>query len=423
MKMTNPYSKTIKLGAFVFAVGFVFAISPHQVHAANWLSVDAHYVGNAWLNGFYDYNGPTKVPASPAILLHADGNFDGGTTFYVDCDNDGNYEQTIGGQYNNGFYLNNSQRAIEWYNGFQLDRHSWMTPGQWPWGTYENQYWYQAQTSCPFTTPGIKTVGLKATRGGMEATGGLTNRNPFQERNFNFQVEFPSNGDYKPPINDQNSGFFNPGTPAPANIDLLIGMREEDKRYQSDYYAGFDSQYFSYTVDCEEDGQFDDYTGSSNNGANGNPAFHGYPPVWTGGTFADNICRITVPGRHMVSLKIIAPNGQPYVVSKEIFVISSEPFKVSVYPVGQKEGDTKYYFQESQSVSLSFKITGLTPINTGSYNSTIECGNGQTMAGPGGNGRNYPNGVLLAENVGACSYSPGVYTAKVKFQEKDRKST
>lgn len=412
--MTNIQYNFIKFGLILFAVSLISVISSAQAHAANWLSVDAHYVGNAYLNGFWDSNGPTKVPASPSILLHGNANFDGGTTFYVDCDNDGNYEQTIGGRYNNGFQLNNSQRAVEWFNGYQYDRHSWNTP---PWG--ENNYYYDAQTSCNFTTPGVKTVGLKATRGGLEATGSLSSQWAFQERVFTFQVEFPSNGDYKPPINDQNSGAINPGTSAPANIDLIIGMREQDVRYQNDTYAGYDSRPFSYTVDCDEDGQFDDYSGSSNNGANGKRPFPGiFPPTWTGGTFADNICRITAPGRHMVNLKIIDPNGGPHTASKEVFVISSEPFKISVYPVGQAEGDTKYYLQEPQSVGISFKITGLTPINTGSYNTTINCGNGQpTISGPGANGRNYPDGTLIAENGGTCSYSPGTYTVKVSFQE------
>ncbi len=273
--------------------------------------------------------------------------------------------------------------------------------------------------SCNIPKAGRYTVGVKIERNGLVATSSITFS--IGDRELSFWVAFPAGtSDYKPPINDQSTGWFSAGTVAPANVDLLIGMKDvgSGKRYQNDYYVGFDDSPFSWTVDCNGDGKYDDGSGNSNNGANGNRAFPGLPPIWTGGTYADNVCRMTKPGKQTISLKITMPYGKEYVFPIEVLLINNQPMVVSVYPDGKAPGEDAYVFNLNQQVPMTVKVTGLNSNNSGLYNTTINCGNGQIVSGPGANGRNYVDGMVTGIGFGPCIYTKaGTYNVVTTFQE------
>ncbi len=396
----------------VFLLVGLWVVSPYvkEVSADAWLSADAHVI-DGYTNGCWYCTAP-KAPTSMQILLHGGGNFDGATSFQWDCDNDGTYEGSGSGTKANSFNPGDGTIMIEWGNGWSLGSHSWNV-----YGGGENQYWYELRVSCSYQTGGGKTVKVKADRGGMAATGSTSFS--LQDLNFNFSMGIPANGDYHPPINDQSNGATDPGTAAPSNVDVGIGMREDACRncYQDDgSYKAFDTRGFTYEVDCNGDGVYGEKSGSSNN--SNFYIWPGYPPRWSQATFADNVCRFEKAGYYRVGFKIKDPAGKEHTLSQDVYLRSGESFAVNVYPTGETAGAATYAFAGAQQVKMSLKVTGLTPIPTGSYSTTIDCGNGQTISGPGGNGRNYPDGTLSADNLGPCNYSqPGVYEVKAKFQE------
>lgn len=393
----------------VILLAALWSASPYikEVSADAWFTAEAHII-NDYINGCY-YCSPPKAPTSMQILLHGGGNFDGATNFQWDCDNDGVYEGSGAGTRLNPFNPGDGTIMIEWWNGWSYSSHAWNIYGGGEW-----QYWYGRNISCSYNTGGQKRVNVIAERGGRTVSSGTTFN--IQERTFNFSFGIPANGDYKPPYDDRaNTGVYEVGTPAPTNVDLGIGMRENGARYQDDSsFRSFDTG-FTYEVDCDGDGQFDDKSGSSNSSSF--RIFPGYPPTWNGATFADNICYFANPGYYHIGLKLKDPAGKEHVIQQDVYIRSTENIKVQVFPAGETPGAASYAISGPQTVNLSYLITGLVSISTGSYNTTVDCGNGQTTSGPGENGRNYTDNKIEA-TTGSCTYSqPGVYVVKAKFQE------
>ncbi|MBI1839046.1 MAG: hypothetical protein HYR95_01985 [Candidatus Colwellbacteria bacterium] len=393
---------TVLLTALWFVHSYI-----EEASADAWLTADAHVI-DSYINGC-GYCNPPKAPTSMQILVHGGGNFDGATNFQWDCDNDGKYEGSGSGAKARAFNPGDGTVMIEWGNGWGLGSHSWNV-----YGGGESEYWYELTASCSYQTGGGKTVRVKAERGGMVATG--STGFSIQELTFNFRMGFPANGSYHPPVDDPR-GVKDSGTAAPSNVDLGIGMREDGARYQNDDGAwDFDSRGFTYAADCNGDGKFDERGGSANNSSF--YIYPGYPPKWTNATLAQSVCSFVKPGTYRINLNVKDPAGKEHTLSQDVYLRSNEPFVINVYPTGEAAGATSYALSGGQNVKLSVKITGLTPVNTGSYSTTIDCGNGQTVSGPGGNGRNYPEGTLTGDNLGPCNYNqPGVYTVVAKFQE------
>jgi hypothetical protein len=296
---------------------------------------------------------------------------------------------------------------VEWWNGWSYNHISWnVYAGQ-------DQTWYDLPIQCSYQTGGAKTVNFTANGAHNSVSFSL------QALTFGFNYGYPSPGSYSPPINDPVNGYINPGTPAPTNVDIAIGMRQQlGQRYQDDgSYQGYDGRPFTYIVDCFNTSVFNGPVRSSS--PTNLRIFPGNAPTWTSATDAQNICHFDNPGNYPVNIQITDPAGTKTVITENYFIRNAAPFALSLYPSGQTPGQSAYIARLNQPVALDVNISGLTPSNSGSYNTSIDCGNGQTVGGPSANGRNYSaDGTLLARNIGPCTYAAtGVYTVKATFQE------
>ncbi len=405
MSMNKSYLRSLLIVLFLFG-GFAIFNLIKSAHASSWFTVDGHVI-DSYMNGC-GYCDPPKAPTGIQILIHGGGNFDGATNFQWDCDNDGKYESSGSGTLARGFNPGDGTVMIEWGNGWGLSSHSWNV-----YGGGENEYWYELTTSCSYQTGGQKKVNIKGARGGVTATSSVNFS--LQDRTYNFRVDFPAGGAYHPPINDPR-GVKESGTRVPTNVDLGIGMKEDGRRYQNDADAwGFDTSGFTYTTDCNGDGKFDDGSSSSNN--SNFYIYPGYPPKWYGATFASNVCRFDKPGIRQINMKIIAPGGREYRISKDVSLSPSDSFGIQITPS---------YVEQTVpfSVNYSATIKGLIPVSYGGYNIRLYCDENDTQPkGVSGNRSDYTPDGTLTKNIGTCLYDKtGDYKAKVRFEETGHQS-
>ncbi len=408
--------RIIKIAFFVAI--FIFIIFPghsmfgvDQAHASTLFSVSADTI-----NGYYHgcwYCDQPQAPGSMQIFLYAGGNFSGATAFQYDCNNNGNW-QSGDGQRIQPFNPGDYTEMIQWSNGYGWGGTSWSV---YPYGvdiSQEETHWSGLNITCNYQTGGTEQVNFIATRNGVKATGSITFY--MQQTTYTFWTGFPASGAYYPP---QPASTGIQPSKAPSNIDLVLAMQESGRRYQNDYYAWGFSPGFSYQTDCTNSGNFTGKSGGSNDQtvqmAQGTGTIY-----WTGVTLVQGICYYQNPGSHTFTVRVTDPIGATHDLPVTVFLASSQPLAINLYPAGQAPNQNAYIVDVNKaSVPLDMNISGLTPQNDGSYDTSIDCGNGTTVGGPSANGRNYSTtGTLSATNLGPCVYStPGIYTVKATFQE------